>query len=765
MAPQVYDMSNPEDKILLDLVLNSGDAEKNIMSMRREIRELQGDMMKLDPNSDGFKEAAKQAAALKDEIADATESMQAFEGAGSLEGARSSFGRLGEQLKNLDFDGAANSVRGLSNSLSNIKFSSIIGGLKSLGGAMSKLAISILTNPIFLIAAAVAGITAALYFLIKATNEQSASQKILNDALAEVEDLTKENTNNLELMGMKLNTLDKDTKAFNKTLKEYNDLAEKEGLIILDVNSSMEDINRTISYNEKLYRTLNAQKVQEIVITNSLTKIKENELEIEEARQKTSDIEFNKYDEKIGKLSRENAELQKNIGIYVNINSQIDKFLEKGITNELEKQLVAWETMGGVMAQVADQVRKMNDEREQTAEGLTKEEEEQRKVAVDQWKRMYDAAQKYYDTLWINSLEEADRAKVLYERDLAEYEKNLRLKLWTKEQYDNALIIREKEYLDFIANLNKETVKKIEDDRLKEKAEAQKRWKELMQGELGDAGLLQQQYQQDIEMFSDMYRSRLITLEQFNDSVRTLNTNLWADLWQIQKDALYAEQQIKYNNQVEAVDSVMSLEQVSYKTRLGMLQEYFDNGLISEEQYNNASKQLQLQRMDNYKQVTDIMANIANELFQWMENRAEGNAKAEKKVARRKFNVDKGVSAVRSIINTAEGVTKALTLTPPFSFITAALTAASGAVSLATILSKKFPEEGASGADSSIPSSMSSASSVPTPTDTTLFGTGGGTPTVFSPFGQGTNNKVYVLESDITQTQNDVAKVYVQSTL
>ena len=764
---QTYDMSNPEDKILLDILLNSDQADKSIGGMRRQIKELQSDMMKLDPNSDGFKEAAFQAASLKDEIDDAVESMDAFRGAGSMEGVSLSFGRLGGQLQNLDFDGAANSVRGMSNALGNIKFSAVIGGLQSLAGAFTKLAVSILTNPIFLIAATIAAVVGAIYLLIKATNEQSASQKILNEALKEVNEQTAENTATFTLMTQKLNTAEKGTSLFNKTLKEYNALAEKEGLLTLDAASSMDELNKTLSYNEKLYKSINAQKVQDTAISNALIAIKENEAEIEEynidLQGRASKDRHNRIRRNIADIQDENKELQNNIDSWVRVNTAIDVFIENGLTKELENQLEQWEKMGGIMKQYADQIRKMNEERQVVQTGLTKEEEEARKRAADQWRSMYEAAQKYFDTLWLKSLSEAERAKVLYERDLAEYENNLKLKLWTKEQYDNALIMRETEYLAFLAKLNKETVVKIEEDRLRLKKEAQEKWAVLMIGPLSETGILQQQFDESAAMYKDMYDTRLINATQYADAIRVLTKTLNDGIWAIEYNALLAQAQEKYNLQMQTIDTVMALDSESYSTRLGMLDEYFQAGLISEEQYVRASKALQDQRADNFKNVAMLMTDITSELFSFQENRAKGNEKEEKKVARKKFKVDKGVAAVRSVINTQEGITKALTLMPPFSFITAALTGILGAASLANILSKKFPEDGATPSSSSSSPTISSPSEV-SPTSATLFGTGGGTPTEFTPFGnRSSNSKVYVLESDITNTQSDVNKVIVQS--
>jgi len=52
----------------------------------------------------------------------------------------------------------------------------------------------------------------------------------------------------------------------------------------------------------------------------------------------------------------------------------------------------------------------------------------------------------------------------------------------------------------------------------------------------------------------------------------------------------------------------------------------------------------------------------------------------------------KELSLIQAIINVAQGVTSALTMTPPASYIMAALTAVAGAIEIAYIASSKVPE-------------------------------------------------------------------------
>ncbi len=84
---------------------------------------------------------------------------------------------------------------------------------------------------------------------------------------------------------------------------------------------------------------------------------------------------------------------------------------------------------------------------------------------------------------------------------------------------------------------------------------------------------------------------------------------------------------------------------------------------------------------------------------------AGDNAKKREAIERIYAKKEQGIAIVKAIINTAQGVTKALTLLPPFSYIMAGITAAAGAVEVATIAAQKFASGGKVKAGSELPGS------------------------------------------------------------
>jgi hypothetical protein len=140
-------------------------------------------------------------------------------------------------------------------------------------------------------------------------------------------------------------------------------------------------------------------------------------------------------------------------------------------------------------------------------------------------------------------------------------------------------------------------------------------------------------------------------------------------------------------------------------------------------------------------------------------------------IKKKQFDQDKALGIARAVIGTAEAVVQALSGSPPpASYILAALSAAAGAVQIATIAGQAEPTE--SDTASSFTGGAFNSFSVPSPSLATptssSSGSGPSAPTFFR-LGQGGPNsqlnnqipaqKVYVTETDITNTQQKVSVI------
>jgi hypothetical protein len=142
-----------------------------IAQIRSELKALKGELANAtDPKQ--MAALAEKAGALSDQLKDANEQAAVFASGSRFEQTSNAFGLMQSQLMSMDFEGAATSAKLFAGNLGKIDAKTISSSLKSMGstivsvgGAFLKLGAQILLNPIFLIAAIVAGIVAALYML------------------------------------------------------------------------------------------------------------------------------------------------------------------------------------------------------------------------------------------------------------------------------------------------------------------------------------------------------------------------------------------------------------------------------------------------------------------------------------------------------------------------------------------------------------------------------------------------------------------------
>jgi len=142
-----------------------------IAQIRSELKALKGELANAtDPKQ--MAALAEQAGALSDQLKDANERAAVFASGSRFEQTSNAFGLMQSQLMSMDFEGASESAKLFAGSLGKIDGKTISSSLKglgstigSVGGAFLKLGAQLLINPIFLIAAVIAGVVAALYML------------------------------------------------------------------------------------------------------------------------------------------------------------------------------------------------------------------------------------------------------------------------------------------------------------------------------------------------------------------------------------------------------------------------------------------------------------------------------------------------------------------------------------------------------------------------------------------------------------------------
>jgi hypothetical protein len=131
-------------------------ADNSGKSLKAQLRELQAQLAATDPQTDKYRELSKAAGELKDKVQDAAQAVGTQAG-GAFEKVSGSLGLVTSRIANLDFEGAAEGAKLLAQNISDIKPGDIAKGIQGIGSAFASVGKALLTNPIFLIGAAIAG--------------------------------------------------------------------------------------------------------------------------------------------------------------------------------------------------------------------------------------------------------------------------------------------------------------------------------------------------------------------------------------------------------------------------------------------------------------------------------------------------------------------------------------------------------------------------------------------------------------------------------
>jgi hypothetical protein len=177
---------------------------KGFTSAKAELRALQQQLLSMDQSSAEFKTAAARAAELKDNISDLSAEINANAG-NAFEGLSNNVGLFGSRLMDLDLKGAGQALAGMGDAVGRIDFKTLkdeVGGLIS---GFAKLAKAIISNPILLLATAVALVVANFDDLVKlfpsvekgltGINEQERESLDLAKAKADASQKAYENIN------------------------------------------------------------------------------------------------------------------------------------------------------------------------------------------------------------------------------------------------------------------------------------------------------------------------------------------------------------------------------------------------------------------------------------------------------------------------------------------------------------------------------------------------------------------------------------------
>jgi hypothetical protein len=175
-------------------------AEENVSasskSLKAQLRELQAQLANTAPDSAKYRELSQAAGELKDKIQDAAQAVGTQAG-GAFERVGGSLGLVTSRIANLDFEGAAEGAKLLAKNISEVKPGDIANGIKGIGNAFASVGKALLTNPIFLIGAAIAAAIVYADELLSLVDGVTDAEKEALDQQKERASLAKEQVDNI----------------------------------------------------------------------------------------------------------------------------------------------------------------------------------------------------------------------------------------------------------------------------------------------------------------------------------------------------------------------------------------------------------------------------------------------------------------------------------------------------------------------------------------------------------------------------------------
>jgi hypothetical protein len=190
-------------------------------SLKAQLRDLQAQLANTEPDSAKYRELSQAAGELKDRIGDAAEAVGTQAG-GAFERVSGSLGLVTSRIANLDFEGAAEGAKLLAQNITQIKPGDIAKGIQGIGSAFASIGKALLTNPIFLIGAAIAaaivyadellslidGVTDAEQEALNIQKERAAAAKENFDRISATEEtLKRQGMTEKEITALKLSQL------------------------------------------------------------------------------------------------------------------------------------------------------------------------------------------------------------------------------------------------------------------------------------------------------------------------------------------------------------------------------------------------------------------------------------------------------------------------------------------------------------------------------------------------------------------------------
>jgi len=646
----VSDSLKEQEGAIGDTRRNVGNYGTSLQDLKKQLRDLKGEMVGLDAGSEEYQQATEKAGKLGDKIKEVNENVKASSGGTGFEKLSNNLGLVQEDLMNLDFAGVSEKMKQMAVISKGMSFKEVVGGLKNMGSALLNLGKALLANPMFLMVGAIVAIVGALKLWSDHINERQVKaeekhSKAIRDnikAMQEQRDTAKEiydmQIRRAELEGASIDTLNKmKLKALKDFQKSQNDEFEKENkrqfeLIKKKNATSNEELIKmydeeleTVSTNLlKLSSEIQKHEDQVLVLKA------EGRKEIQEKQKEANATALQKQKEANDKA----LELQKTLNNLLLDNEDSSNNLRKSKVEANYKFLI------DLAEGNTSEIIRLQEERNASLNALDEEQKE----------------------------DDLKRAKYNYELSIKDLKKGSALQLAEKRNYELEVAKINNSFKNVVADREAELTKTIKDNNIQKVLNAKKTDQEIRLID-AETKYLQATTEADkLATFKELQATRIAIIQEnavleieagkkvgkekeliekksseetLKISQETYTKKTESELTEQQKK-LQKETTVALNSAVQLTDALSQITQ-----------NRIQNELTDEENKNNEKQTLLQSQLD---------AGIISEAqFKTQKETLDKEFKSkESKLKKEAFEKDKQANIIKAIMNTAVGVTSSL---------------------------------------------------------------------------------------------------------
>lgn len=652
-----------------------------ISQIRTELKALKGELANATDPAD-IERLSKAAGQLSDKIADTNEKIKVFSAGSNFEKVSNGLGLVGSQLSSMDFEGAKESAQLLAGTIKSMNPAEIQKGFKDfastigiVGKAFVQLGVSIMANPIFLIAAIIAAIVIAIVML----------------------------KDKLKIAEMAFNYMMIPIKALIQALKDLGDwlgitsFAEEEA-----AQKSVDATNKRIAANEKATASMDKEYGRQIALAKANGQDTDKlEIELAAKKQNSSKKLVDDIDKDLVKLKKlkegQGADDRKIT------KEQIDQ-LVKDRREQVEINKDSENTIAVIKAEAntksIEATKKAGETAATNSEKATKRAEDAEKKRIEIIRTLKD--------LEIANIEDdlgrelaANREK--YKRELEDLEKATGLTNTQRLAYQ-AEYLKEKQIADKKAMKTEvDLLKEANDKKIEKEKEHQQNLKDAQKSfddfVLENTGTqLQKDIAANTKKFDDeraVLKSKYTAEEQlkkdFIDKMNSLNKLEGESANAITQANGETELNTKLNNYAKALETASS-----FLSQIGGMMDQADNQRVTNIQTANQQEQSDLevkhQKELSQKGLTEAQKKAIDDKYAKL--KLEGDKKAfieTEKIKKDQFERNKIMKLAEVVLNTAASVMVGYAQAGPFGgSVGAAIAIAVGALQAATIMATSY---------------------------------------------------------------------------